>query len=51
MWSNLENELYGNELYTCILNKTKTDHYTAPLNMYYVIGKIDQTRICMHFPD
>ena len=36
IWSNLENELYGNELYTCtgILNKTETDHYTATLNMY-----------------
>ena len=29
-----ENELYGNELYTCILNKTETGHYTATLNMY-----------------
>ena len=33
---------------TCILYKTKTDHYIVTLNMYKVT---DQTKICMHFPD
>ena len=32
--SNLENELYRNELYRCMLSKTETDHYTVTLNMY-----------------
>ena len=30
----LENVLYGNALYTCILNKAETDHYTVTVNMY-----------------